>query len=300
MTAGRLTAACVQICSGPDPAENVAAACALAREARAEGAELIALPETVALIEPDFQTLAARSPVENAHPALAAFSDLAAGLGCWLLVGSLAVGLGGDRLANRSLLLDGRGRVRARYDKIHLFDVELPDGRRYRESARYRPGTAACLAQTPWGPIGMTICYDLRFPGLYLDLARAGAGILTVPSAFTETTGGAHWHVLLRARAIETGCYVLAPAQCGEHAPGRRSYGHSLIVDPWGRVLADGGVAPGFVAAEIDLSRVAAARAAILSLEAARPYAMPSCPRAAFSPRERPSQAGPPLEGGRE
>ena len=279
--AGPFTVACIQTNTGNDLAANVAAALALAREAREAGAELITFPEVVALIEPDRAALAAASPGEDAHRALAAFSAFAAAARTWLLVGSLTVGLGGRKFANRSFLLDPRGRIAARYDKIHLFDVDLPDGRRSRESERYEPGTEAVMAALPWGRLGMTVCYDLRFPALYWDLAQAGADFLAVPSAFTRTTGKAHWHALLRARAIETGCYVIAPAQCGDHAGGRESYGHSLVVEPWGEVVADGGEQVGFVLAEIDPARVHEARAALPALRNARRYAPPSSLRAA-------------------
>ena len=279
--AAPFTAACIQTNTGSDLAANVAAALALAREARAAGAELIALPEVVALIEPDRAALAAASPGEDGHRALAAFASFAAAARAWLLVGSLTVGLGGGKFANRSFLLDPRGRIAARYDKIHLFDVDLPDGRRSRESDRYAPGDAAVMAPLPWGGLGMTVCYDLRFPALYWDLARAGADFLAVPSAFTRITGRAHWHTLVRARAIETGCYVIAPAQCGDHPGGRESYGHSLVVEPWGGIVAEGGEEVGFVLAEIDPARVRAARAALPALRNARRYAPPSSLRAA-------------------
>ena len=278
---GRFTLACVQTNSGADMAANIAAAAALVRQADAAGADLIALPEAVGLIEPDPAVLRARSPGEAEHPVRAAFSDLARTLGKWILIGSITVGLGGGKLANRSLLLDRAGRTVARYDKIHLFDVDLPNGERFRESERYRAGAEACLAATPWGALGMTVCYDLRFPALYWDLALAGADFLSVPSAFTARTGRDHWHVLLRARAVETGCYVIAPAQCGDHGNGRRSYGHSLVVDPWGTVVADGGEAPGIVLAEIEPARVAEARAALPTLANRRLYAGPSSLRAA-------------------
>ncbi len=267
------TLACVQTNAGNDMAANIAAAGALARQARAQGAELIALPECVAMMESDFQRIRATAAPEDSHPALAAFQALAAELAAWLLVGSLTVETGTDRAANRSFLIDDTGGLVARYDKIHMFDVDLPGGESYRESKRYRPGEAAVLAATPWGALGLSICYDLRFPQLYRALAAAGAAFLAVPSAFTRQTGQAHWHVLLRARAIETGCYVFAPAQCGEH-PGRRlTYGHSLIVGPWGEVLADGGETPGIVTAVIDPERVAQARARIPSLSHDRPFA---------------------------
>lgn len=275
------TVACIQTNTGNDLAANLASAGALARRARDAGADFITLPEVVALIEPDHAALLATSPDEAGHPALAAFSALASELQTWLLVGSITVGLGRGKLANRSILLDRTGGIVARYDKIHLFDVDLPNGERFRESERYRAGTGACLTRTPWGMLGMTVCYDLRFPQLYWDLALAGADFLSVPSAFTARTGRDHWHVLLRARAIETGAYVIAPAQCGGHGGARHSYGHSLVVDPWGTVLADGGAETGMVLAEIDPARVAEARAALPSLANARAYDGPSSLRAA-------------------
>ncbi|MCY4550110.1 MAG: carbon-nitrogen hydrolase family protein [Defluviicoccus sp.] len=278
--AAPFTVACVQTNTGNDAAANMSAALALARDAHAAGADLIAFPEVVGLVEPDPAALAAEARGESDHRALAAFKAFAAASGAWLLVGSLTVGTGGDRLANRSFLVDPRGRIAARYDKIHLFDVDLPDGRRSRESERYRAGAAAVLAALPWGGLGMTVCYDLRFPALYWDLAQAGADFLAVPSAFTRITGRAHWHALLRARAIETGCYVIAPAQCGDHAGGRESYGHSLVVEPWGGIVADGGEEVGFVLAEIDPARVREARAALPALANARHYAPPSSLRA--------------------
>ena len=170
------------------------------------------------------------------------------------------------RLLNEAFLVTPDGNIVAHYDKIHMFDVEVDDGQTYRESAAYQPGTRAVVAATPWGRLGMTVCYDVRFPYLYRSLAQAGAEFISVPAAFTRVTGQAHWHVLLRARAIENGCFVLAPAQCGEHAEKRRTYGHSLIIDPWGEVLADGGADVGFVVADIDLSKVAQARHSIPSL----------------------------------
>ncbi|HYD99546.1 MAG TPA: carbon-nitrogen hydrolase family protein, partial [Alphaproteobacteria bacterium] len=180
------------------------------------------------------------------------------------------------RVANRLFVIDPQGEIRARYDKIHMFDVDLAGGESYRESATFRPGEQAVLAQTPWGGLGMTVCYDLRFPHLYRALAQAGARLLAVPAAFTVPTGRAHWHVLLRARAIETGCFVIAPAQTGTHDAGRQTYGHSLIVDPWGEVLADGGGEPGFVTADLDLGRIDEARGMVPALRHDRPFAPPS------------------------
>jgi predicted amidohydrolase len=267
--------ACIQVNAGNDLFANVAAASALARDARKAGAGLIAFPECVAMMEMGRKNVLAKAAPEEAHAALSGFRALASETGAWLLVGSLTVALDGERVANRSFLLDPAGSIRARYDKIHMFDVDLDGGESYRESATYRPGEAGCVADTPFGTLGMTVCYDVRFPQLYRALARAGATLLAVPSAFTRPTGRAHWHVLLRARAIENGAYVFAPAQCGEHPHGRLTYGHSLIVDPWGEVLADGGEEPGYVIAEIDPARVAKARRAVPSLDHDRPWMAP-------------------------
>ena len=273
--AARLKIACVQTTAGPDIAANLAAVGRLVRDAAAAGAEFVLLPENVARMAPaDAQRAGRQSEAE--HPAFAAFRDLAVETGVWLLAGSIAVAADGDQLANRSLLFDRSGRVVGRYDKIHMFDVDLAGGESYRESASFRAGERACLAATPWGGLGMTVCYDLRFPQLYRALAQAGAVMLSVPSAFTVATGRAHWHVLARARAIETGCFLFAPAQCGNHYGRRRTYGHSLIVDPWGEILAEAGDEPGVIAAEIDLAAVATARAMVPSLAHERAFAPPS------------------------
>ena len=272
---GTFRAACVQVNAGGDMAENIAAASRLIAEARARGADFIATPENVSMMVASGAESVAKAAPQQSHPALAAFRELAGDLGVWLLVGSLSVRLDDGRLANRSYLLDADGAIAGRYDKIHMFDVDLPDGRSYRESATFRHGGSAELVTTPWAPLGMTVCYDLRFPHLYRALARAGAALLTIPSAFTEVTGRAHWHVLLRARAIETGSFVIAPAQCGAHPGERETFGHSLIVDPWGEVLADGGEAPGFVIAEIDLAKVDEARAMVPALYHDRQFGGP-------------------------
>ncbi|MGF1611262.1 MAG: carbon-nitrogen hydrolase family protein [Kiloniellales bacterium] len=277
---GDFRAACVQFTAGPEAADNVAALEALIRRAHAEGAELIMTPETSDMMEPRRKLTFEKAQPEAEHRALAALRELAAELGCWLLAGSLIVRLAPDRLANRSFLMDPTGAIAARYDKIHMFDVEIPDGQSYRESAAYRPGERAVLAELPWGRLGMTVCYDLRFPHLYRGLAQAGADFLSVPSAFTRFTGQAHWHVLLRARAIETGCFVFAPAQCGEHAGGRQTYGHALIAAPWGEVLADAGEAPGVIVAEIDPAKVAEARRMVPALGHDRPFAAAAAERA--------------------
>ncbi len=271
--AGAFRLACVQVNAGNEIAPNVAAAAGLVREAAGQGADFISLPECVALIEPDRAALRRKIADEADPPALAAFADLAREVGRWLHVGSLPVLAGDGRIANRTFLLDPAGAVAVKYDKIHMFDVDLGNGESYRESDTYRPGEEAVVADTPFGRFGLTICYDVRFPALYRHLAEAGASFLGVPSAFTRTTGRAHWHVLLRARAIETGCWVFAAAQCGDHAAGRQTYGHSLIVDPWGGVVAEAGEDPGVIVAEIDPEKVAAARRSVPSLANAREYA---------------------------
>ena len=275
MSDAALKCACVQMTAGPEVEPSIDAAATLIREAAAGGAKLIATPENTSIIEPDRDLALAKSFTEDAHPGLPRFSALAEALGVWLLIGSMPIRVEAERLANRSFLFDDQGRIAARYDKIHLFDVDLPNGEVYRESERIRPGAEAVLAPTPWGPLGLTVCYDLRFPQLYRDLAQAGAAMIGIPAAFTVPTGEAHWHVLMRARAIETGAFVLAPAQCGTHAGGRRTYGHSLIVAPWGEILAEAGDAPGTISAEIDFSKVAAARSMIPSLRHDRDYARP-------------------------
>ena len=267
-------AACLQLTSGREPAANIAAVQGLAREAKNAGAQLIMTPEVTDMLEPRRARAFEKALPEPDHQGLTALRALAEELDVWLLAGSLVVSVGPERLANRSFLIGPDGRVAASYDKIHMFDVAVADGQTYRESRAYRPGGRAVLADLPWGRLGMTICYDLRFPQLYRHLAQAGADFLSIPSAFTRVTGEAHWHVLLRARAIETGCYVFAPAQCGEHAEGRQTYGHSLIVAPWGEVLADGGDEPGVVLAEIDPAAVAKARAMVPSLVNDRDFSL--------------------------
>lgn len=266
--------ACVQVNAGNEIGPNVETATALIRQAALDGAEFISLPECVALLEPDREALFRKSATEADHIALSAFCGLAGELGLWLHVGSLAVLSEDGRIANRTFLIDPKGRVTAKYDKIHMFDVDLDGGESYRESNTYQPGDAAVVADLPWGRAGLTICYDVRFPALYTDLANAGAAFIGVPSAFTRRTGRMHWHVLLRARAIETGCWVFAAAQCGDHAAGRQTYGHSLIVDPWGEIVAEAGEEPGMIFADIDPSRVAEARRSVPSLVNARDYTL--------------------------
>ena len=266
-------AACVQNTAGRDIRANVDRVCAAIDEAAGGGADFIALPETVGLIEPVNAQIPAATYSEADDIGLAAFRGRARQHALTILVGSQLI-LEDGRIFNRSFLLDPDGEIRARYDKLHMFDIELANGEAYRESDAIAPGDKAVLVETPLGKIGLSVCYDLRFGALYRALAQAGAEIITIPAAFTQTTGEAHWHTLVRARAIETGCYVIAPNQCGHHCDKRHSYGHSLIVDPWGEVLADGGAEPGVIFADIDLERVGKARARIPVLENERTFTL--------------------------
>jgi predicted amidohydrolase len=261
-----LIVACVQVNAGPEIAPNLAQAETLIRAAAAQGANLVALPENVSLMTADRDRLFAQAFREEEHPAIPCFSRLARETGAWILGGTLGVKVESDRLANRSYLFNAKGGIAAAYDKIHMFDVDLDHGESYRESSIFRPGNRAVAAETPWGLLGMTVCYDVRFPHLYRALARAGARIIAVPAAFTAQTGAAHWHVLLRARAIETGAFIIAPAQCGTHDGGRATYGHSLIVNPWGRIVAEARTEPCIVAATLDGAEVDEARRKIPSL----------------------------------
>jgi deaminated glutathione amidase len=258
--------ACVQLNSGSDIAANIAKVETLVAEAADEGAELIALPENAFLM--DVPTASHPRHAQDEHVAVQASAALAKKHRCWLLAGSIAVATNDkSKNVNRSLLFNPEGQVAASYDKIHLFDVDIGDGQTYRESEKMLPGCKAVLFDAPWGKTGVTVCYDLRFPQLFRFLAKAGAGIITVPSAFTRVTGEAHWHVLLRARAIENGCFIVAPAQCGTHPGGRKTFGHSLIVDPWGKILAEGsGEKEGVIFADIDLGQVAKVRKSLPSL----------------------------------
>jgi predicted amidohydrolase len=250
----------------------MATSSALVREAAAAGADFITLPEHCSLMEPRRDVLHQHAVPLDEHPTLAKFQALAAEVGRWMLIGSLPSQSADGRIANCSVLLDDSGKVVTSYDKIHMFDVDLPTGERFRESDDFQPGAEARLVDTPWGAMGMTVCYDLRFPQLYRSLAQAGARFLTVPAAFTKVTGDAHWHTLLRARAIENCCFVIAPCQTGHHYGKRYTCGHSLIIDPWGEVLADGGDDVGFVMAEVDPARVDEVRAMIPSLGHDRPF----------------------------
>ena len=268
--------ACAQLTSTPDLDANLRGIDRQIRAARAGGADLVAFPENAPLLAPAGAMQAAAAP-EDVHAATQAVCAAAREAGIWVLLGSLAVepGAADGRLANRSLLIDAAGTVTCRYDKIHMFDADPGSGESYRESERYRPGGRAVTARTPWGLLGMTVCYDLRFPELYRALAAAGAWFLSVPSAFTRPTGEAHWETLLRARAIETGCWVVAPAQCGVHYGRRRTWGHSMVVSPWGRVVAEAGDEPALLFADLDPDAVAEARTMVPSLAARQRWREP-------------------------
>ncbi|MFN4142073.1 carbon-nitrogen hydrolase family protein [Aestuariivirga sp.] len=261
-----ISAALVQMRSGRDMARNFADAADMIRDAAAQGAGFVSTPEMTNILEPDRARLRALVRPEAEDECVAGFASLAGELRIWLNIGSLALKGPGEKLLNRSLLFAPDGSVAARYDKIHLFDVDLPTGESLRESHAYQGGSIAVLAETALAPVGLTICYDMRFPHLYRALAQAGAKLFTVPSAFTVPTGQAHWHVLLRARAIETGSFVLAAAQGGRHESGRETYGHSLVVSPWGEVLAEAGTEPGVLMAGIELGEADRARARIPAL----------------------------------
>jgi predicted amidohydrolase len=285
MTSHAFTAACLQVNASEDMAENIAAACDLARRAVQGGAALVLMPENVAMMTWGRAAILGNARPEPDHQALTAFRALAEELQVWVHAGSLAITLPNGKAANRTYVIAPDGRIAARYDKIHMFDVDLGNGERYAESATFHPGSSAGTVQLPWGLLGLTICYDLRFPQLYRHLGQAGADFIAVPSAFTQVTGAAHWHVLLRARAIETGCFVFAPAQTGTHAGGRKTFGHSLIVNPWGEILADAGTEPGVVLAHVDPQEVARARARVPAIDLEMPFAhLPPVAKAADKP----------------
>lgn len=261
-----LKISCVQLTSGPDLLDNTVKLERLVAKAAGEGATLVTTPENTFLIEEPGK----KSGIypQNEHPGVKAAAGIAEKYKIWLLIGSIAVAAKEEgKTYNRSLLFDPEGKIAAQYDKIHLFDVDVGDGQVYRESAKIMPGNEAVVATLPFATLGMTICYDLRFPQLYRALAKEGANIIAVPAAFTQVTGEAHWHVLLRARSIETGSFIIAPAQVGTHAGGRQTYGHSLVIDPWGRIMADGGTEEGIVTAELDLREVDKIRAKLPNLK---------------------------------
>lgn len=271
-------AAAIQMRTGLDVAANVADVERLIRQAAAEGADYILTPEMTTLLDRRRERLLAAISAEEDDRSLKHFRKLAAELGVHLHIGSMAIKLDNDTVANRAYVIGSDGAVLARYDKIHMFDVDLGNGESYRESKLYRSGGAAIAVDLPWTRLGVTVCYDVRFPMLYRALAEAGATIIAVPAAFTQTTGEAHWHVLLRARAIETGAYVIAAAQSGHHEDGRDTYGHSLIIDPWGHVLAEAGRDPQIIVTEIDPQVSLTVRKQIPALANARAFSAPEMP----------------------
>ncbi len=267
-------AACIQSTATPGIAQDIRVLTDMIREAQGRGARFVATPEYCAGLDTKDGKMFPVAFAEEAHPALPAFTALAKELEIWLLIGSVGVKAPDGRIFNRSFMLSPKGEIAARYDKIHLFDIDLGEGRSYRESATIAAGAAGVIAPCVEGGIGLSICYDIRFPHLYRAYAQAGAEVIAAPAAFTRITGEAHWHVLQRARAIENGAYVISPGQCGTLSGGAECYGHSLIVDPWGRVLADGGAEPGIITAEIDLSLVAETRRRIPSLKHDRAFTL--------------------------
>jgi predicted amidohydrolase len=264
--------ALIQMRSGLEPEANLAAMLAGVDEAKRGGADYVLTPEMTNVLENKRERLFTKIFSEEHDPTLATMREVAAKLSIYIHLGSLAIKASPDKAANRSFLIDRKGDIAARYDKIHMFDVDLAGGESYRESSTYRPGEVAVVADLPWGRLGLTVCYDLRFPALYRALAEAGASFLAIPSAFTKQTGEAHWHVLMRARAIENGCFVFAAAQGGRHEHGRETFGHSLVVDPWGKIIAEGGTEPGVIFAEVDPAEVAAARGRVPSLSHGRRF----------------------------
>jgi predicted amidohydrolase len=264
--------ALIQMRSGLEPEANLAAVLAGIDEAKRGGADYVQTPEMTNVLEIKRERLLAKIVGDEHDATLATLREVARKLSIYIHIGSLAIKASPEKAANRSFLIDRKGDVVARYDKIHMFDVDLAGGESYRESNTYRAGELAVVADLPWGRLGLTVCYDLRFPALYRALAEAGASFLAIPSAFTKQTGEAHWHVLMRARAIENGCFVFAAAQGGKHDNGRETYGHSLVVDPWGKIIAEGGIEPGVIFAEVDPALVAAARGRIPSLHHGRRF----------------------------
>ena len=276
-----MKAALYQAQTGIDPKRNAADLVRSVEEANAGGAAILFTPEMSGLLDRDRERARPHLRSEAEDPVLAAVRKAAAANEIWVHLGSIALSGERDdgRLVNRGFLIDGEGRIRARYDKMHLFDVDLPTGESWRESASYAGGEKPVVAETPFGRLGMTICYDLRFPDLYRALTGAGASILSVPAAFTVPTGEAHWHILLRARAIEAGVFVVAAAQAGRHEDGRSTYGHSLIVGPWGDVLLDMGTEPGLAFADIDLAQVDEVRSRLPAIRHRRAIAEPELAR---------------------
>jgi deaminated glutathione amidase len=276
----------VQMRSGRDVRDNLIEAEALIREAARRGAHYIQTPENTLLMEIERSRLFGKIVPEEETAEIAHFSGLAKALRVWLHIGSIAVKAGEDRAINRAFLFAPDGQIVVRYDKIHMFDVDLPSGESYRESGTYLPGATAYVAHLPWGPLGVATCYDIRFPEQYKALAKAGAIFLTAPSAFTKVTGEKHWHILLRARAIENGCFLFAAAQGGRHANGRTTFGHSLVLSPWGEILAEGGTDPGVITADIDAAEVDRIRARIPALDHTRDFDVKVVPLPKLAPLE--------------
>ena len=266
MSADPFIVGCVQLCPGQDRAANLARVLDGVRSAKEQGAALVALPEYATFLHASGAAMRANADEEEADPSLSKLQKMAADHHVWMLVGSLALKGSDDRLVNRSFLLSSTGDVVATYDKLHMFDATLKNGRVIRESSAYAPGDRAVVAQTPWASIGMSICYDVRFPQLYRSLAQAGAEVLAVPAAFTRQTGMVHWKALLQSRAIENGAYVIAPATCGDHPGGHQTFGHAMVIDPNGQVLVEAGESPEVICAPIDIAQVTLARSRIPSL----------------------------------
>ena len=270
---------CIQLTTTNDLHANIAEVERLVREAAGAGAELIATPENSFYMRASDSDAVPLFPMEL-HPGLIRMQELARELNVWILIGSLFVPSTlqmqeHERWFNRSILVNAEGKIVAQYDKIHLFDACFGENRFYRESARICPGDQVTVAETPWGKMGMTVCYDVRFPHLYRDLAKYGVEILAIPAAFARVTGEAHWHILLRARAIENGAYVIAPAQCGEHPGQKRTFGHAMIIDPWGTILAEAGDEPCVITARLDMQRVKEVRTNLPTLQHDRQYFPP-------------------------
>ncbi len=263
---------CLQFCADNNLSANLKQAELLTRQTHEAGADLICLPEYFAAIEIDDQTTLEKAVTEEHHPALQLFRSLAKELSVWIQIGSLPIRISDSQVNNRAFLINNRGEIVARYNKIHLFDVTLKDGEAYQESKAVKPGTESVVTDLPWGKLGMSVCYDVRFSDLYRSMAKSGADFITVPAAFTQTTGEAHWHVLLRSRAIENGCYIFAADQSGVRHTGRATYGHSLIIDPWGTILADAGEEAGFIVADIDPGKVREVREMVPSLRHDREF----------------------------
>ncbi len=271
---GIFRAGCIQLCAERSIEKNLDQAEALIRDAAADGCLYVQTPEQTATMEMNRKALLSRISRQEQDEGLRRLQSLARELGVWLHIGSMAFTSERDdqKAANRALVINPDGDIVCQYDKIHMFDVDLDNGESYRESASFAAGDQAVVVELPWGKLGLSICYDLRFPGLYRAMCHQGATILTVPSAFTAKTGAAHWHILLRARAIENGAFVLAAAQGGLHENGRQTYGHSIIIDPWGRVLAETEDEPCFIAADLDMDLVGKIRQSVPSLSNERPF----------------------------